>query len=91
MVLFHVPELDQPACAKPEHLPLVDAAYIRPGGAEAAEMRDRLCRHCPAAAQCLDEAMRRGELGVWAGTSPHMRTRHGGAKPQTGRGKAAGR
>lgn len=27
MALFHVPDFDRPACAKPEHLPLVDAAY----------------------------------------------------------------
>lgn len=85
MVLFHVPDLDRPACAQVEHLPLVDAAFARPGGPAAAQMRERLCTDCPAVQQCFDEAMARGEWGVWAGTSLHLRTRHGGVKPKIGR------
>ena len=64
-------------------LPLVDAAFVRPGGPEARTMRDTLCPGCPAFDRCLDEAMTRGEVGVWAGTSPNQRTRHGGAKYRT--------
>lgn len=48
-------------------------------------MRERLCVSCPAARQCLSEAMERGEWGTWAGTSLHARTRAGGAKPKIGR------
>lgn len=82
MVFFHVPDLDRPACADPIHLPLVDAAFKRPGGPAGDLMRERLCSTCPAFSQCLSEAMERGEWGIWAGTSPHTRTRHGGTRPK---------
>jgi len=82
MVFFHVPDLDRPACADPLHLGLVDAAFTRPGGPAADLMREQLCSTCPAASACLQEAMERGEWGVWGGTSPHARTRHGGAVPK---------
>lgn len=81
-MFFHVADIDHPACADPEHLGLVDEAFKRPGGPAAARMRENLCAGCPGARQCLTEAMDRGEWGVWGGTSPNFRTRHGGAKPR---------
>ncbi|MBB3041008.1 WhiB family transcriptional regulator [Nocardioides soli] len=80
MALFHVPDFDRPACAKPEHLPLVDAAYRAPGGPEGQRMRDELCTGCPAGDQCLAAAMTRGEWGAWGGSTKHARTRHGAAR-----------
>lgn len=88
MDLFSVPDFTAPACAKPEHLELVDEAYRRPGGPAGVRMRRTLCTGCPALSQCLSEAMERGEWGIWAGTSPRARTIAGGAKPKT-RTKAA--
>lgn len=83
-MFFAVQDLDHPACAQPEHLELVDEAFRKPGGPAGQRMRDTLCATCPARPQCLDEAMIRGEYGVWAGTSPNMRTRYGGAQPKVG-------
>lgn len=56
---------------------LVDAAFERPGGPAAVELRENFCRHCPIAAICLAHAMEVGEAGVWGGTSGHTRSRHG--------------
>lgn len=75
-------------CAQPEHLELVDAAFARPGGPAARELRDRLCVRCPVAATCLDEGMQRPEFGVWGGTSQNLRTQHG-APVWRSRGKSA--
>jgi hypothetical protein len=82
VVLFHVPDMDTPLCAQPEHLDLVDAAYAKPGGPAGKLMRERLCVRCPAYSQCLSEAMTRREWGVWGGTTPNVRTRHGGPRPK---------
>lgn len=72
------PELTQPAaCATPEALPLVDAAFIRPGGTPGDEFRKRYCLRCPALVECLDWGMTHHEYGVWGGASPNLRTRHG--------------
>lgn len=68
------PEVGQAACSDPQHLPLVDAAFGKPGGPEAQEMKRTLCRACPVAEQCLAWAMTHGEAGVWGGTSPKFRT-----------------
>lgn len=84
VVLFHVTDLLAPLCAQPENLAIVDAAYAKPGSAAGRLMRDQLCSRCPAASQCLSEAMARGEWGIWGGTTPNLRTRHHGARPKTG-------
>lgn len=65
-------------CAAPEHLPLVDAAFERPGGEAGDLMRETLCKGCPAGHQCLAWAMAHREYGMWGGTSANGRTRHGG-------------
>ncbi|MGH3478441.1 MAG: WhiB family transcriptional regulator [Nocardioidaceae bacterium] len=69
--------LTDPACADPAHLDLVDAAFARPGGPAGRLMRKLLCGVCPAASECLGEAMVSPESGVWGATSPHWRTRNG--------------
>lgn len=84
MVLFHVPDLIEPLCADRSLLPIVDAAFARPGGPEAQQLRTNLCPTCPAHDSCLDEALTRGEWGIWGGTSPNGRTRLGGTKPKIG-------
>lgn len=83
-----VTHLDQPACGKPEHLPLVDAAFERPGGPAGDEMRAKLCTGCPAGHHCLALAMMNRQFGVWGGASPNTRTRHGGP-PRQPRPKAS--
>lgn len=65
------------ACSDPAHLPLVDAAFARPGGPEARSMARNLCRTCPVAEACFAWAIAHPEAGVWAGTSPKLRTLHG--------------
>lgn len=72
--------LDEGRAACAEDLALVDAAYRRPGGPEAHRLAEDFCPRCPLAAACLDHAMRRREAGVWGGTSPNLRTRHGGPR-----------
>jgi hypothetical protein len=62
-----------PACA--DRLDLVDAAYAKPGGPAGVQLR-QLCSTCPIWQDCLDRGMR-GEAGVWGGTGPTVRTRHG--------------
>lgn len=89
MVLFHVPDFDRPACTKPEHLPLVDAAFDKPGGPAGDLMRKALCTGCPAFDACLTEAMTSGEWGMWAGTTGNARTRAGAPKPIIKRSKVA--
>lgn len=74
-------ELGRAACAEPEHLPLVDAAFAKPGGPEAQEMKRTLCRHCPVLEACATWAMTHPEHGIWGATSPKYRTRH--AAPST--------
>lgn len=75
------PDLPRAACA--DRLDLVDAAFIRPGRAQRgepprpADELALLCERCPIAHDCLTEAMLRHEFGMWAGTSPNARTRHG--------------
>lgn len=64
-------------CAKPEALPLVDAAFTRPGGPEAQRMKRELCAGCPIGAACLAWALTHREEGVWGGTGANTRTRHG--------------
>lgn len=64
-------------CSDPVHLPLVDAAFDKPGGPEAQEMKRTLCRECPVAAQCFAWAMTHAEAGVWGASSPKLRTIHG--------------
>lgn len=65
------------ACAAPEHLPLVDAAFARPGGPAAQRMKATLCTRCPIGEQCLAWAMTWREDGIWGGTGPKARTQHG--------------
>jgi len=80
-------QLDGPRghCSKPEHLPLVDAAFARPGGPEAQRMKRDLCTGCPIGEQCLAWAMTSREEGIWDGVGPNGRTRHG-APPSTNHG-----
>lgn len=61
------------ACASAP-LWLVDQAFDRPGSASGHEFRTSYCADCPVREQCLAEAMRTGEAGIWGGTSPIMRT-----------------
>ena len=68
--------LDAPTAACAARLDLVDAAYARPGGPQAAVLK-LMCKDCPIARVCLDMAMTRREEGVWGGTSDGTRTRHG--------------
>lgn len=82
MVLFHVEDTPTAACADPVLLPIVDEAYRRPGGPAGAVMREQVCPGCPAGSLCLSNAMENGEWGIWGGTSPNERTRHGGATPK---------
>lgn len=77
MTLAAYPPLTDPACADPVYLDLVDAAFARPGGPAGQLMRKQLCGSCPAARDCLGEAMANPEAGVWGATSPHWRTKHG--------------
>lgn len=81
----------RPACAAPEHLALVDAAFDRHGdaGFAAREALARLCRHCPVAAVCLEYAMTHPELGVWGGATARERNR-AGAPPITNKANLRG-
>lgn len=64
-------------CAQPEHLTLVDAAFAKPGGPDAQRMKTDLCTGCPNGHRCLAWAMTWREDGIWGGTGPNSRTRHG--------------
>ena len=77
--MFPVAHLDGAVCADPQHLELVDAAFVAPGGEPGQRMRKELCARCPIWSSCLTQGMA-GEWGVWGGTSPHQRTRHGAPK-----------
>ena len=70
-------EQGQAACSDPQHLPLVDAAFAKPGGPEAQQMKRTLCRGCPVAEHCLAWGMAHGEAGIWGGLSPRIRGAHG--------------
>jgi hypothetical protein len=65
------------ACNDPAHLPLVDAAFAKPGGTAAQEMKRTLCRTCPVAQDCFEWGMTHAEVGIWGGLSPNARTRAG--------------
>lgn len=65
----------EPAACK-DRLDLVDAAFKRPGGPAAKELRDKCCKKCPIWQTCLFAGMA-GEWGIWGGTSPNWRTHHG--------------
>lgn len=66
-----------------ENLPLVDAAFDRPGGPAAKELKRDYCSRCPVGKDCLLAAMLSRQFGVWGGTGPNLRTRHG-APPKPG-------
>lgn len=61
-------------------LPLVDAAFTRAGSPEGKRFIADYCQRCEVWQQCLDEAMKTGERGVWGGTSLRGRTMAGGTK-----------
>lgn len=63
-------------CSEPAFLPLVDAAYDKPGGPEAQQLK-QLCRHCPVNTDCHAWAMTHGEAGIWGGLSPQVRASRG--------------
>lgn len=71
------PDAPRGNCADPTHWPLVDTAFTRPGGDAGQEMTRTLCTGCPLLTRCLDHAMRHREHGIWGGTTPTARTRHG--------------
>lgn len=78
MTTIPVPlELGHAACSDPEHLPLVDAAHERPGGPEAQEMKETLCRTCPVNRACFAWGMTHAEVGIWGGVSRKARTLRG--------------
>ena len=66
-------EQGRATCNDSQHLPLVDAAFAKPGGPEAQEMKRTLCRECPVAEHCLAWGMTHGEGGIWGGVSPRQR------------------
>ena len=72
-------QIDAPRvpCSRPEHLPLVDLAFERPGGPAAQQMKAELCAGCPIGERCLAWAMTWREDGIWGGVGPNLRTRHG--------------
>jgi hypothetical protein len=81
--MFSVAHLEQQAaCAKPEHLALVDAAFDRARGPAASRMREELCTNCPIGQQCLDEGMTAPVHGVWGGANQHDRILHGAPWPR---------
>lgn len=63
-----------------DRLDLVDGSYERPGGPEADTLKRHICPYCPLATDCLTQAMLQREEGVWGGTTPNVRTRHGGPR-----------
>lgn len=78
MLTLALPAGSLPACAPPEHLALVDAAFARPGGPESDWMRKNLCRGCPLRLECLLLGNTLGEHGVWGGLNTNERVRAGG-------------
>lgn len=91
MLTYPLP-LDSPTppCADPAALPVVDAAYARPGGPEGRYMAREICGPCPVSTACLAHAMRYREEGVWGGTTPTARTRSGApGSRETGRTRKA--
>jgi hypothetical protein len=78
MVTRALPAGSRPTCAAPEWLPVVDAAFARPGGPAAERLRRVACPECPVNTACLLLAVRGAEHGTWAGTSAKWRTEHGG-------------
>jgi hypothetical protein len=65
------------ACLDPGFLPMIDAAFERPGGPESKWIKEHLCAYCPLRSQCLERAMTHGEAGVWGGTTPKTRSNRG--------------
>ncbi len=76
----------QAKCA--DRLDLVDAAYARPGGPAARQLKQHVCPTCPIIESCFTEGMQ-GEDGVWGGTSPRQRTTAGGPDRKHHKGQAA--
>lgn len=78
MLTYPLPlDSSTPPCADPAALPVVDAAYDRPGGPAGRYMARELCGPCPVFTSCLAHAMRHREQGIWGGTTPSWRTRAG--------------
>jgi len=78
MLTLAMPLNAEPVCADPDFLPLVDAAFDRPGGPESHWMRDHLCPGCPVRLECFLLGNARGEHGVFGGLNGNERTRAGG-------------
>ena len=72
------------ACSDPSVLPLVDVAFAKPGGPEAQQMKQRLCRNCPIIESCFAWAMTHGEAGIWGGLSPQVRAQRGAPRTLPG-------
>lgn len=73
----------KPVCADPKWLPLVDAAFKRPGGPAAHMLAEVACAECPVVTLCLAHATIASEHGLWGGTSPHLRRRRGSRQPSS--------
>ena len=65
-------ERPRAVCADPKYLPIVDAAFQRPGSQAQREI-EKLCKTCPLAADCLGQALERNEHGPWGGTNERAR------------------
>jgi hypothetical protein len=78
MLALALPADSRPACATPEGLRLVDAAFDHIGGPESHELRDRFCPTCPVRLLCFVLGNTNGEHGVWGGLTTNERVRAGG-------------
>lgn len=76
MTYTALPIDSHPVCANPGWLPIVDAAFDRPGGPAAHDLAQYACPSCPVREECLLLSMV-GEYGPWGGTSANARTRLG--------------
>jgi len=76
--LWGPPPLPERAnCSDLEVLPLIGEAFRSPRGPAATRMSDQLCSGCDIRNACLAEAKSRAEHGIWGGTTPGTRRRHG--------------
>lgn len=75
------------AAACGDYLGAVDAAFAKPGGRAAHLIKEQLCPRCDIVEACFLAGML-GEAGVWGGTTPKVRNRHGSPKTLADRRRA---
>lgn len=80
MTINLISHLDQPNCADPAFLPIVDAAFNARGPATE-RMRREVCAGCPAARKCFDLGMANPVHGVWGTVNQSIRVKHGAPDP----------